>query len=91
MKNNNVRQIINFSAQHQFFDRKLSANLAISNIFATAKYYSEQTGYGLESITTVNPKSPLFVLTLIYRVNRLAQKKEDGAAGTGDLFEGSGY
>ncbi len=82
---------VNFSAQQQFFNRKLTANLAVSDVFATAKYYNEQTGYGVESFTKVNPKSPLFVLNLTYRFNRLAQKKDEGAAGTDDLFEGSGH
>jgi outer membrane receptor protein involved in Fe transport len=82
---------VNLSIQQQLFDRKLSAVLGISDIFATAQYHSVQTGAGLESITSVSPKSPLFVLTVNYRFNRLTQDKKQGAAGTGDLFEGSGH
>lgn len=82
---------VNLSIQQQFFDRKLSATLGISDVFATAQYHSEQTGAGLHSITSVSPKSPLFVLTATYRFNKLAQDKKQGAAGTGDLFEGSGH
>lgn len=81
----------NLSIQQQLFDRKLSATLGISDIFATAQYYSVQSGTGLESITSVNPKSPLFVLTLNYRFNRVATEKKQKAAGTSDLFEGSGH
>ena len=82
---------INLSIQQQFFDRKLSATLGISDVFATAQYHSVQTGAGLESITSVSPKSPLFVLTATYRFNKVVQEKKQGAAGTGDLFEGSGH
>ncbi len=82
---------INLSIQQQFFDRKLSATLGISDVFATAQYHSVQSGAGLESITSVSPKSPLFVLTATYRFNKVAQEKKQGAAGTGDLFEGSGH
>lgn len=81
----------NLSIQQQLFDRKLSATLGISDIFATAQYYSEQTGIDQASITSVSPKSPLFVLTLNYRFNSIAAKEKQKAAGTSDLFEGSGH
>lgn len=80
----------NLSAKHQFFNKSLTATLAARDVFSTARFENSQVGDGLYSLTKVNPRSPLIMLSLAYRINDIKNLKREGAK-SDDLFEGAGY
>lgn len=80
----------NLSVRQQFFNRRLSATLAMRDVMRTAKFKNTQTGEGLYSETAVTPFYPNIKLTLSYRINQLTPKSKKQNTND-DLFEGSSH
>jgi outer membrane receptor protein involved in Fe transport len=79
---------LNLTARQQFLKRKLTATVVVRDLLSTAEYINKRSSIGLESLSKIYPKSPLFTLTLSYTFNNFKpQKKADGA--NHDLFEGT--
>ncbi len=78
---------VNLTLRQQLFNRHLTVGLSVRDILSTAKYVSTQSGIGLESLTKIYPRSPLFTLTLAYTFNNFKSKREE--RNTHDLFEGT--
>lgn len=67
---------VNLTVRQQMFKRRLIASLSIRDLLSTAKYVSTQSGIGLESLTKIYPRSPLFTLTLAYTFNNFKSQKK---------------
>lgn len=79
---------LNVAARHQFPKQKLTASLVVRDILSTAKHINRRSGIGMETLTKIYPRSPLFTLTLTYTFNQFKQqKKADGP--NHDMFEGT--
>ncbi|KAA6304895.1 hypothetical protein EZS27_043454, partial [termite gut metagenome] len=60
----------------------------ISDVLSTAQYINTRSVIGLESLTKIYPRSPLFTITLAYTFNNFkSQKKAESI--NHDLFEGT--
>ena len=79
---------VNASVRQQLFKRKLTATLAFRDVFNSARYVSTITTPNLQSITNIQPKYPLIMLTLSYTFNNYKAKKTQTKA-SHDLFEGT--
>ncbi|GHT65039.1 TonB-dependent receptor [Bacteroidia bacterium] len=79
---------VNFTLRQQLFNRRLVASLVVSDLLSTAQYISTQSGIGMESLTKIYPRSPLFTLSLAYTFNNFKQQKKTEAVNH-DLFEGT--
>ncbi len=79
---------LNLAARQQLLNRKLTASLVIRDILSTAKYINKRSGVGLETLSKIYPRSPLFTLTLSYTFNNFRpQRKAENA--NHDMFEGT--
>jgi len=77
----------NATVRQQLFNRKLIASLVVRDIFSTAKYIQTRSGTGLESLSKIYPRSPLFTLTLTYMFNNFKSQKKESISH--DMFEGT--
>ncbi|KAA6321388.1 hypothetical protein EZS27_028954, partial [termite gut metagenome] len=79
---------LNFTLRQQLLKRRLTASLVISDVLSTAQYINTRSVIGLESLTKIYPRSPLFTITLAYTFNNFkSQKKAESI--NHDLFEGT--
>jgi outer membrane receptor protein involved in Fe transport len=79
---------LNFTVRQHLMKRRLIASLVVNDLLSTARYFSTQSSFGLESRTKIYPRSPLFTLTLAYTFNNFnSQKKAEST--NHDLFEGT--
>jgi outer membrane receptor protein involved in Fe transport len=79
---------LNFTVRQQLFDRKLTATLIVSDVLSSAKYVSSRSSAGMETLTKIYPRSPLFTATLSYTFNNFRQQKKAETV-SHDLFEGT--
>lgn len=79
---------MNFTVRQQLLKRKLTASLVVRDIFSTAEYIHKRPGVGLESLSKIYPRSPLFTLSLTYTFNnfKFCGKSEKA---NHDMFEGT--
>lgn len=80
----------NLSWKQHLLKRKLTLTVTARDFLSTAKFESSQTGVDLNSVTSVIPKSPLFIFSLSYRLNNMKYSKKIENK-TDNLFEGSGH
>ncbi len=79
---------LNIAARQQFPKQKLTASLVVRDILSTAEYINTRSGIGMETLTKIYPRSPLFTLTLTYTFNNFKQQRK--AEGPNhDMFEGT--
>lgn len=79
---------LNLAARQQFPKRNLTAGLVIRDILSTAKYINTRAGVGMETLTKIYPRSPLFTLTLTYTFNNFRQQQRSEGPNH-DMFEGT--
>ena len=79
---------LNFTVRQQLLQRKLTASLAIQDIFSTAQYIQNRSSVGLEALSKIYPASPLFTLTLSYTFNNFKSQRKTESSNH-DLFEGT--
>lgn len=80
----------NLSVRQQFLKRRLSATMAMRDVFRTAKYTNNIVTSSLESYTAIRPSYPTITLTLSYTLNNYKAKKSKEAVDY-DLFEGTNH
>lgn len=80
----------NLSWKQHLIKRKMTFTVSARDFLSTAKFESSQTGVDLNSITSVTPKSPLFIFSLSYRLNNMKYSRKIENK-TDNLFEGSGH
>ncbi len=79
---------LNLAARQQFPKQKLTASLVVRDILSSAKYINTRSGIGMETLSKIYPRSPLFTMTLTYTFNNFKpQRKAEGP--NHDLFEGT--
>jgi outer membrane receptor protein involved in Fe transport len=79
---------LNFTARRQLMKRRMTASLAVRDVFSTAAYIHRRAGEGLESLSKIYPRSPLLTLSLSYTFNNSATPKKAESVNH-DLFEGT--
>jgi outer membrane receptor protein involved in Fe transport len=79
---------LNLAARQQLPKRKLTASLVARDILSTAKYINTRSGIGMETLTKIYPRSPLFTLTLTYTFNNFSQQQKTEGPNH-DMFEGT--
>ena len=79
---------LNLAARQQFPKRNLTAGVVIRDILSTAKYINTRSGVGMETLTKIYPRSPLFTLTLTYTFNNFRQQQRSEGPNH-DMFEGT--
>jgi outer membrane receptor protein involved in Fe transport len=77
---------LNFSVRQQLLSRKLTATLTVRDVLSTAQYINTRSGAGMETLTKIYPRSPLFMLTLSYTFNSAPPQ---GSGVNHDMFEGT--
>ena len=79
---------LNLAARQQFPKQKLTAALVVRDILSSAKYINTRSGTGMETLSKIYPRSPLFTLTMTYTFNNFkSQRKAEGP--NHDMFEGT--
>jgi len=78
---------VNATVRQQLFNRKLIASLVVRDILSTAEYIQTRSGTGLESLSKIYPRSPLFTLSLSYTFNNFKSQKKESVSH--DMFEGT--
>lgn len=81
---------VSFAARQQLIKRKLTATLAVRDVFNSARYVSDIQTADLQSITRIRPFYPLVSLTLSYSFNNFKQNAAQNKADN-DLFEGTNH
>jgi outer membrane receptor protein involved in Fe transport len=81
---------VSFAARQQLIKRKLTATLAVRDVFNSARYVSDIQTADLQSITRIRPFYPLVSLTLSYSFNNFKQSAAQNKADN-DLFEGTNH
>lgn len=78
----------NLTLRQQLLKRRLTASLVVRDVFSTAEYIQKRSGIGLESLSKIYPRSPLFTLGLTYTFNNFkwGGKTENP---NHDMFEGT--
>ncbi|MFA9388796.1 MAG: TonB-dependent receptor domain-containing protein [Prolixibacteraceae bacterium] len=71
----------NVAVRQDFFDNKLNVTLSVRDVLNTAKFGFESSGSDFYSKRSFDMKSPVFAMTLSYKINNYRQKK--GAVGGG--------
>ncbi|KAA6341945.1 hypothetical protein EZS27_010279 [termite gut metagenome] len=79
---------LNFTVRQHLLKRRLIASLVVNNLLSTAQYISTQSSIGLESLTKIYPRSPLFTLALAYTFNNFKSQKK-AEQNNHDIFEGT--
>ena len=68
----------NLAVRQDLFDNKLNVTLSARDLFDTAKFGFESSGPDFYSKRSFDMKSPVFAITLSYKINNY--KKQNGAA-----------
>jgi outer membrane receptor protein involved in Fe transport len=79
---------LNLAARQRLFDRKWTAGLVVRDLLSTAQYISKRSGPGMETLSKIYPRSPLFTLTLAYTFNNFRPRHSKADDVSHDLFEG---
>ncbi len=79
---------MNFTVRQQLLKRRLTASLVVRDIFSTAEYIQKRSGIGLESLSKIYPRSPLFTLSVSYTFNNFKPGTKAEKANH-DMFEGT--
>lgn len=74
--------------RQQLFNRRLTATLAMRDVFRTAKYVNDINTPDLRSITRIKPKYPQITLTLGWTFNSYKDKSEPEKEDRNEMFEG---
>jgi outer membrane receptor protein involved in Fe transport len=81
---------LNLAARRQLFNRRLTAGVVVRDVFSTAAYVNKRSGAGMETLSRIYPRSPLFTFTLSYLFNNFGlQRKAAATEVSHDLFEGT--
>ena len=78
---------LNATVRQQLFKRKLTASLIVRDVLSTARYIQTRSGVGLESLSKIYPRSPLFTLNLSYTFNNFRSQKKESVSH--DMFVGT--
>lgn len=85
----------NVAVRQDFFDNKLNVTLSVRDVLNTAKFGFESSGPGFYSKANFDMKSPVFAVTLSYKINNYRQKKsmnvENGENGGGMEMNGGEF
>lgn len=79
---------LNLAARHHFPKQKLTASLVVRDILSTAKYVNTRSGVGMDVLTKIYPRSPLFTATLTYTFNNFKPQQKSESPNH-DMFEGT--
>jgi hypothetical protein len=82
----------NVAVRQDFFDNKLNVTLSVRDVLNTAKFGFESSGSNFYSKSKFDLKSPVFSLSLSYKINNYKQKKSaNGENGSnGEMMDMSG-
>ncbi len=75
--------MVNGGIRHDFLDNKLSLNMQVRDIFRTMKFSSTSEGADFYSFMERKMKSPVFTLSLSYRINNFKKRVNSN----GDVME----
>ena len=78
----------NLAVRQQLFNRRLTATLAMRDVFRTAKYVNDINTPDLRSITRIKPKYPQITLTLGWTFNSYKDKSKPEKEDRNEMFEG---
>ena len=67
--------IVSAAYRQEFFKRKFSVVLRVNDIFKTGKYITNTEGIGFTSYSEMLRESPVFMLSLSYKINNYKQKR----------------
>jgi outer membrane receptor protein involved in Fe transport len=79
---------LNLTVRQQLMKRRLTASLVASDILSTAEYIHRRSGTGMESLSKIYPRSPLFTVSLSYTFNNFRPQRKAESVNH-DLFEGT--
>jgi outer membrane receptor protein involved in Fe transport len=79
---------MNFAVRQQLLKRKLIVSAVARDILSTARYIQRRSGAGLESLSKIYPRSPLFTIALSYIFNNFKPQKTTDKVNH-DMFEGT--
>lgn len=75
----------NVAVRQDFFDNKLNVTFSVRDVLNTAKFGFESSGPDFYSKANFDMKSPVFALTLSYKINNYRQKRgQNGDGGNGE-------
>ena len=82
----------NVAVRQDFFDKKLNVTLSVRDVLNTAKFGFESSGPDFYSKASFDLKSPIFALTLSYKLNNYREKKGAGRGNGegGDMMDMNG-
>lgn len=79
----------NLAVRQDFFDNKLNVTFSVRDVFNTAKFGFESAGTDFYSKRSFDMKSPIYAITLSYKLNNYRQKRaangEGGEGGEMDM------
>lgn len=78
----------NLALRQDFFQNKLNMTFSVKDVLNTAKFGFESSGSNFYSTKNFDMKSPVFSLSLSYKINNYRQKRGGNADGGGDSGEG---
>lgn len=80
----------NVAVRQDFFDKKLNVTLSVRDVLNTAKFGFESEGPGFYSKMNFDMASPVFALSLSYKINNYRPKRSQRGEGGGDVMGGEG-
>jgi outer membrane receptor protein involved in Fe transport len=80
----------NVAVRQDFFNNKLNATFSVRDVLNTAKFGFESKGTNFYSKSKFDMKSPVFSITLSYKINNFKQKKQAGDSENGGNGEMNG-
>lgn len=82
----------NVAVRQDFFDNKLNVTFSVRDVLNTAKFGFESSGPDFYSKSNFDMKSPVFALTLSYKVNNYRAKRQmgEGGEGGGEMMDMNG-
>jgi hypothetical protein len=80
----------NVAVRQDFFNNKLNVTLSVRDVLNTAKFGFESKGPNFYSKSKFDMKSPIFSITLSYKINNFKQKKQGGDGENGGNGEMNG-
>jgi hypothetical protein len=76
---------LNLALRQQLMKRRVTASLVVRDVLSTAEYVHTRSGAGMESLSKIYPRTPLFTLSQSDTFNRPPPQAESDH----DLFEGT--
>ena len=80
----------NVAVRQDFFDNKLNVTFSVRDVLNTAKFGFEASGADFYSKMNFDLQSPVFSLTLSYKINNYRQKREKGEGGENGMMDMEG-